>query len=126
MIDDSPDIEAGFDIVFDAVGSSASITESIQRVRYQGRIVVVGSFWDPISLDMGILMQEAELVPAMMYGRTSNGREIDSAARLLAEMPEFGSTLITHRYPLDAAAEGFAAAKDRASGAIKVVFEPHA
>ncbi|MEM7142783.1 MAG: alcohol dehydrogenase catalytic domain-containing protein [Actinomycetota bacterium] len=125
VIDDADGLDAGFDVVFDAVGSSGSIAESVQRVRYQGRIVAVGSFWDPISLDMGILMQEAELVPAMMYGRTPNGREIDAAARLLAEMPDFGSTLITHRYPLDAAAEGFAAANDRASGSIKVVFEPH-
>jgi threonine dehydrogenase-like Zn-dependent dehydrogenase len=32
--------------------------------------------------------------------------------------------VITHRFPLDAAHEAFAAAADRASGAIKVVLEP--
>lgn len=115
----------GFDVVFDAVGSTGSLRESVRRVAHGGRICMVGSFWDPVQVDVGILMQEAELIPAMMYGRTPSGREIDGAASLLAELPELGRTLITHRLPLDAAAEGFAAARDRSAGAIKVVFEPH-
>lgn len=125
VIDDSADFAGGFDVVFDAVGNTASIKESVRRVRRAGRICMVGSFWDPVEIDVGILMQEAELIPAMMYGRTPNGREIDGAAALLAELPELGPTMITHRFPLDGAAEAFAAARDRASGAIKVVFEPH-
>ncbi|MDE0065633.1 MAG: hypothetical protein OXN44_02055 [Acidimicrobiaceae bacterium] len=40
-------------------------------------------------------------------------------------MKAVGDALISHRYPLDAASEAFAAARDRSSGAIKVVFEPH-
>ena len=40
-------------------------------------------------------------------------------------MKAVGDALISHRYPLDAAPEAFAAARDRSSGAIKVVFEPH-
>ncbi|MDW3217223.1 MAG: alcohol dehydrogenase catalytic domain-containing protein [Acidimicrobiales bacterium] len=124
VIDDADGQEGDFDVVFDAVGNTASLGESVRRVAYQGRIVMVGSFWDQVGIDVGILMQEAELIPAMMYGRTPNGREIDGAARLLAELPELGSTLITHRFPLDAAPEAFAVAGDRAAGAIKVVLEP--
>lgn len=125
VIDDADGLAGGFDVVFDAVGNTRSLGESVKRVTYQGRIVMVGSFWDDVSVDVGLLMQEAEIIPAMMYGRTPNGREIDGAARLLAELPDLGDTLITHRYPLDAAADAFATAGDRASGAIKVVFEPH-
>jgi threonine dehydrogenase-like Zn-dependent dehydrogenase len=33
-------------------------------------------------------------------------------------------TIITHRFPLDAAAEAFTTAQDRHAGAIKVVLEP--
>jgi 2-desacetyl-2-hydroxyethyl bacteriochlorophyllide A dehydrogenase len=128
VIDDAPggsgDVD-GFDVVFDAVGTSGSLKESVRRVTHAGRICMVGSFWDPVEIDVGILMREAELIPAMMYGRTPNGREIDGAATLLAELPQLGDALISHRFPLDGASEAFAAARDRSSGAIKVVFEPH-
>jgi threonine dehydrogenase-like Zn-dependent dehydrogenase len=42
----------------------------------------------------------------------------------MATTPGFADALITHRFPLDAAAEAFATAADRAAGAIKVVLEP--
>jgi threonine dehydrogenase-like Zn-dependent dehydrogenase len=53
-----------------------------------------------------------------------DGHDLDDAAELLAADPEIASTLITHRFPLDDAAEAFRVAADRASGAIKVVMEP--
>ena len=59
-----------------------------------------------------------------MYGRSESGRDIDAAARLLAARPELGELLISHRFPLEAAAQAFRAARDRAAGAIKVVLEP--
>ncbi len=114
-----------YDVVFDAVGSTESLREAIRRCRPTGRVVVIGSFWDPVELDMTILMNEIELIPALMYGRTPNGREIDGAASLLSELPELGDALISHRFPLDGAVEAFATARDRSAGALKVVFEPH-
>jgi threonine dehydrogenase-like Zn-dependent dehydrogenase len=51
-------------------------------------------------------------------------RDIDAAAALLAATPELPRAIITHRFPLAAAAEAFAAAADRKTGAIKVVLEP--
>ena len=89
-------------------------------------MVVVGTFWDPVQIDATILMKEVALVPAMMYGQAAGEREITRAARLLAGTPELGDALITHRYPLDGAAEAFAAARDRSGGSIKVVLEPSA
>jgi threonine dehydrogenase-like Zn-dependent dehydrogenase len=61
-----------------------------------------------------------------MYGRSGASRDIDAAAALLARHGGLASLLITHRFPLDAAAEAFATAADRAAGAIKVVLEPSA
>ncbi|NIR38306.1 MAG: zinc-binding dehydrogenase, partial [Actinobacteria bacterium] len=114
-------LDDGYDVVVDAVGSSGSLAESIRRCRTGGRVVVVGTFWDPVQLDATILMKEVALVPAMMYGQAAGEREITRAARLLAGTPELGDALITHRYPLDGAAEAFAAARDRSGGSIKVV-----
>ena len=49
---------------------------------------------------------------------------MDVAAALLAARPEIARSLITHRFPLDAAVEAFRVAGDRQAGAIKVVLEP--
>jgi threonine dehydrogenase-like Zn-dependent dehydrogenase len=51
-------------------------------------------------------------------------RDVDVAAQLLADRPELARLIITHRFPLDGVSEAFAAARDRSSGAIKVVLEP--
>jgi threonine dehydrogenase-like Zn-dependent dehydrogenase len=59
-----------------------------------------------------------------MYARVGSVRDVDVAARLLADRPELGRLIITHRFPLDAVREAFVAARDRFSGAIKVVLEP--
>jgi threonine dehydrogenase-like Zn-dependent dehydrogenase len=59
-----------------------------------------------------------------MHGRDAGGTDMDAAAQLLADLPEVAPAMITHRFPLDRAAEAFTAAADRAAGAIKVVLEP--
>jgi threonine dehydrogenase-like Zn-dependent dehydrogenase len=59
-----------------------------------------------------------------MYSRAGSVRDVDVAARLLADRPELARLIITHRFPLDGVSEAFGAARDRSSGAIKVVLEP--
>jgi threonine dehydrogenase-like Zn-dependent dehydrogenase len=59
-----------------------------------------------------------------MYRRSGPSRDVDVAAAILAADPGIARTLVTHRFPLDAAGEAFAVARDRAAGAIKVVLEP--
>ncbi len=50
--------------------------------------------------------------------------QIDVAASLLASHPHIADCIISHRLPLDAAAEAFAIAANRRAGAIKVVLQP--
>ncbi|NNE73571.1 MAG: alcohol dehydrogenase catalytic domain-containing protein [Acidimicrobiales bacterium] len=117
------EVADGYDVVIDAVGTTASLEEAVQRTKPQGRIGMVASFWDPVEVSMALCMKEVEIVPAMMYGGVAPQREFDEAARVLAANPEIAPSLITHRFPLDGAGEAFAAARDRAAGAIKVVFD---
>jgi len=113
-----------YDIVFDAVAGTESIARAVSLCRVGGRVGLVGTIWSPVSLDMSACLKEVEIIPSMMYGRTAVGRDVDSAAAILARTPSIADVMITHRFPLDAAQEAFVAARNRADGAIKVVFEP--
>lgn len=113
-------------VAFDAVGTAESLADAIRLTRPGGRVVLVGTYWDVnVALPaMELCMKEIAMISSTMYGHDSASRDFDVAARLLAQRPEIGEALITHRFPLDAAAEAFAVARDRASGSIKVVLEP--
>lgn len=114
-----------YDLVVDAAGTEASFAKAAELARPGGRIALVGSYWTPVQFPgFGISMKEIDVIPAVMYARSGCTRDIDAAAALLAATPELPRAIITHRFPLEAAAEAFATAADRRSGAIKVVLEP--
>jgi threonine dehydrogenase-like Zn-dependent dehydrogenase len=50
--------------------------------------------------------------------------DFDTALRILAAGPEKARALITHRFPLQEAAEAFRTASDKSSGSIKVQLAP--
>lgn len=125
-------------IVFDAAGTADSLAQAIRMARPGGKVVLVGVYWDgtvPLPA-IELCMKEIVMIPSMMYGHGAgpcagrgaapgtSSRDFDVAARLLAGRADIASTLITHRFPLDAVAEAFSVARDRAAGAIKVVLEP--
>lgn len=122
----APSEGAEHDVVIEAAGTASALADAVDRCRPGGRVVLLGSYWDG-SVEMpglAVTMKEITLVPASMYGRVGPSRDFDVAAAVLAGRPEVAEAVITHRFPLDAAAEAFAAARDRAAGAIKVVLEP--
>lgn len=113
------------DVVIEATGSQDGIARSVEAVRPDGRIVVLGVFHGTIPLPgLPSLLKEVVVTGSTTYGRCNGRRETVEAASMLAGNPEIAATLVTHRFPLADAAEAFAVAVDRASGAIKVVLEP--
>lgn len=119
------DDDGAFDLVVDAAGTAGSLARCVERARAGGRMLLVATYWEGMELPgIALCMKELRIVPASMYSAEGEVRDIDLAAKLLARRPELGEALITHRFPLDAAIEAFATARDRRSGAIKVVLEP--
>jgi 2-desacetyl-2-hydroxyethyl bacteriochlorophyllide A dehydrogenase len=115
----------GYDIVIEAAGSSSALAQAVDLARPGGMVVIPGVYWGPVAVPgMAMCLKEVSLCPTALYSRTATGRDIDAAAALLATTPGLGDTLITHRFPLDAAAEAFETAASRDRGAIKVVLEP--
>lgn len=117
--------DSSFDIVVDAAGTPDALQLCARLAAPGAAISLVSTYWTGLELPgIEICMKEIRLYPSIMYGRYDNTRDADHAAAVLAANPEIPKAIITHRYPLDAAPEAFATARDRASGAIKVVLEP--
>jgi threonine dehydrogenase-like Zn-dependent dehydrogenase len=120
-----PAPEEGCDLVVDAAGTEAALEQAVALCRPGGTLLLLATYWSGLALPgFALCLKEVTVVPASMYGRQGAARDIDVAAGLLATRPELAETLITHRFPLEAAPEAFRTAADRAAGAIKVVLEP--
>jgi threonine dehydrogenase-like Zn-dependent dehydrogenase len=114
-----------YDVVIEAAGSESGLARCAELSRPGGRIVLLGVYHSLVPVP-GILtiVKELSWVAAMAYERHGDVREFDETAAMLAANPDIAATLITHRFPLDDAAEAFRVAEDRASGSIKVVLAP--
>ena len=118
----------------DAAGTQSSLDDAVARVRPGGAVVVVATYWEPVTIDAALLTKEVRIVPSAMYGHNHGhvdghihdhgASEFDAAALLLAARPEVVDALVLHRFGLDDAPEAFRVAGDRAAGAIKVLLEP--
>jgi threonine dehydrogenase-like Zn-dependent dehydrogenase len=114
-----------YDVAIECAGSASAADEACQRLRPGGTFLMLASCWDRFSVPGLVLgAKELTIVSSLMYGRSGGGRDADAAAALLAADPRIVRSVITHRFPLEAAADAFACARDRKRGAIKVVLEP--
>jgi len=109
-----------YDVVFDAAGTTESAGEAVGRVAPGGKVGMLGTWWDPVSLDGRWQLKEVALVPAFLY----RPDEFARAAQLLADVPLVREVVVTHRFALAEAAEAFRVAADRSTGAIKVLLHP--
>ncbi len=117
-----------YDLVVDAAGTPEALAEAARRARRGGALLLLANYWgtDIVLPGGSVMFKELRILTGIMYGRGPSGRDIDAAAAVLEDNPEVARALITHRFPLDAVDEAFAAAARRAEGAIKVVLDPTA
>ena len=109
-----------YDVVVEAAGTSSAIETVFSLLRPGGAVIFVSTHRDPVTFPPFFPMKE----PTIVSAATHHDTEMADAAQLLADLPEVPAALITHRLPLDRAADAFKLAADRAAGAIKVVLEP--
>jgi threonine dehydrogenase-like Zn-dependent dehydrogenase len=114
-----------YDLVVDAAGTPGALARAVELCRPGGTLLLLATYWGGLELPgFAVCLKEVAVVPASMYAREGASRDVEVAAAILAARPGIAAALVTHRFPLDAAREAFAAAADRAGGAIKVVLEP--
>lgn len=117
--------EGRYDLVVDGAGTASALEAAMALAVPGAPVALLGTHWDGLQAPgLPLMMKELTLVSAFAYGVHDGEREIEAAASLLARRPEIAEVLITHRFPLDDAAEAFRVAADRSAGAIKVVLEP--
>jgi len=113
-----------YDVVIEAAGSPSAIQRSVELVKPGGTVVVLGVVRDALDVPFpSLLTKEVRLIASMGYCGHPGEREMKHAAGMLAARLEIGASLITHRFPLEDAAEAFRVAADRGSGAIKVTVD---
>ena len=113
----------GADLVFDCVGSAASIDDALAVVR-PGQAVVLVGMPGRVTLDLtGLWHKEIRLVGAYAYGVEEGGRRtFDLAFRLVADAGL--DRLVSAAYPLDRYRDAIDHAANAGSrGAVKVVFD---
>ncbi len=119
------EVDGEYHLVVESAGTTSALERAVSLCRPGGTILLLACYWEGLTLPgFAVTMKETIIVPSSMYSKKGLGRDVDLAAALLSAEPVIAETLITHRLPLDAAAEAFAIANDRKAGAIKVVLEP--
>ena len=94
-------------------------------LRPNGMLLLLAASWENVEMPGLVLAaKELQMTVSTMYSQDGVSRDIDNAALLLGNNPVIGEVIITHRFPLAAAAEAYAVAADRKSGAIKVLLQP--
>jgi 2-desacetyl-2-hydroxyethyl bacteriochlorophyllide A dehydrogenase len=116
----------GVDVVVETVGGAApTLSQALGIVRPGGRISVLGVFTQASQINaLGLMLKEARIVGGITYCRPGLQSDFDVALRILAAEPERARALITHRFPLEEAAEAFRTASDKSSGCLKVQLTP--
>jgi 2-desacetyl-2-hydroxyethyl bacteriochlorophyllide A dehydrogenase len=114
--------EKDFDVVVETVGGNApTLSQALTSVRSGGRISVLGVFSQTSEINALMLMlKEVTMVGGITYCRPGRHSDFDVALGILASEPERARALITHRFPLEKAAEAFATAADKGTKSVKV------
>jgi L-iditol 2-dehydrogenase len=120
----------GFELVFDCVGSRASVDASLRVVAARGRLVLLGTAGELAHLDLTLAWaRELRVIGSYVYGRESSlpgaPHTFDVLMERLAEAdaPLVGE-LVTHRFGLDRWREAIGVATGRGRHqSVKVVFD---
>jgi threonine dehydrogenase-like Zn-dependent dehydrogenase len=113
----------GADLTIETVGgkSNATLKQAIEVTRTQGRIVVLGGFHAPITLDwMEPLLKEQSVIFSSCYSVIDGRHDYEVAIDLLDSGRAQLEQMVTHRYPLERIQEGFGTAYDKTTGSVKV------
>jgi threonine dehydrogenase-like Zn-dependent dehydrogenase len=113
----------GADMSIETVGgnSDATLKQSLQVTRMQGRIVILGGFRQPITMDwLPPLLEEQSIIFSSCYSIMDGRHDFELAIDMMASGRVQLKQIVTHKYPLEQIGKGFETAYDKSTGSIKV------
>jgi L-iditol 2-dehydrogenase len=109
LVDRAAAVLQGADVVFDCVASAGSMAQAVELVDKGGTVMVVGIAPGPTSIPLHLVQdREISVIGSLMYVR----EDVEQAIALLSSGAVAADELVTAVYPLDRAAEAFAASAD--------------
>jgi threonine dehydrogenase-like Zn-dependent dehydrogenase len=126
---DGATLSGGYPYVVEAVGSPASVGMAMRAAGQRGVVVVIGGIQMASGVDLSSLwFRELDVVGAFCHavdrGPDGARHSFDVALDLLAAGMLPPSLVVTHEYPLAELRAACEAARDKATGAIKVLLRP--
>jgi 2-desacetyl-2-hydroxyethyl bacteriochlorophyllide A dehydrogenase len=108
----------GIDVVFLTVGVSPLVTDALDIVEREGRVVFLALFDEPVHFEpFDIVGRDVTMLGSQMY----NAQDIRTAIQLISTGAVQAGAMVTHVLPLEEAQRGFDLAATKADGAVKVV-----
>jgi 2-desacetyl-2-hydroxyethyl bacteriochlorophyllide A dehydrogenase len=118
-----------FDLAIEASGNPAALDEALQSVAFGGTVIVCSWYGTkPVPLTLGsafhrrrlrVVSSQVSTIDAALQPRWSRERRLDLARGLLPKL-ELAS-LISHRIPIDRAAEAYRLVDEHAADTVQVV-----
>jgi threonine dehydrogenase-like Zn-dependent dehydrogenase len=120
----------GFDLIYDTIGTSRTLTDCLRWARASGAVVLVGVEFKPMRVDLTpVWYQEVDVIGILGHGREWwEGQPIDTFALVVQWLREKRLNFdgyISARYPLREYRRALAFAADKRNKVIKVVLEPN-
>ena len=121
----------GADLVYELSGQPAALDSAVSTAGFDSRIVI-GSWYGtkPASLQLGgsfhrnrvrLISSQVSTVAPRLRGRWTKERRMESAWRLLADLP--AEKLISHRFPFDEAAAAYALIDTQPQDTLQVILD---
>ena len=111
----------GVDVVIEATGKPLAFSNACDVLKDGGTLVSIGMFSDKAKeLDLNFLYQKE----AIIYGTKGGEEGYQEAIQLLEEKRLKIVPMITHRFSLEDAVEGFRTFDDKAANALRIIIEP--
>ena len=110
-------------MVIETVGghSDATLKQALEVTRMQGRIVVLGGFRAPVTLDwMGPLLNEQTIIFSSCYSVLDGHHDFEIAIDLMDSGRVPLAQMVTHTFPLEEIQRAFDTAYNKSTGSIKV------
>jgi 2-desacetyl-2-hydroxyethyl bacteriochlorophyllide A dehydrogenase len=118
----------GFDVIYDSVGASATMHDSLRWLAPRGDYVMVGTQLSPVSFDITPLWnQELSMIGVNAHGMENVGGRTVSSFELAMEMVSDSRVnfdgFITHRFPFGNYLDAFRTIQENPASVVKVILE---